>query len=69
MKVVIKICAERGFIPLYVKSFLRKHHIVLLPIRELTFAQDFGDNETAMEEVFEKARQMSPCVVCPPFVS
>ncbi|KAL4076151.1 P-loop containing nucleoside triphosphate hydrolase protein [Scleroderma citrinum] len=46
IKAVIKTCAERGFIPLYVKSF-----------------RDPRGEEVAVQHVFEKARQMSPCVL------
>ncbi|KAF9247382.1 P-loop containing nucleoside triphosphate hydrolase protein [Melanogaster broomeanus] len=46
IKVIMKTCAERGFAPLYVKSF-----------------QSFQGDEFAMQTVFEKARQMAPCVM------
>ncbi|KIJ70138.1 hypothetical protein HYDPIDRAFT_104807 [Hydnomerulius pinastri MD-312] len=46
IKVVMKTCAERGFTPLYVKSF-----------------QSFQGEEASMQNVFQKARQVAPCVL------
>ncbi|TFY61218.1 hypothetical protein EVJ58_g4644 [Rhodofomes roseus] len=46
LKAIMKTCSDRGFAPLYVKSF--RHHR--------------GD-EGAMVEVFNKAREMAPCVM------
>lgn len=46
LKVVIKTCSEKGFSPLYVKSF-----------------QSWMGEEGAMQEVFDKARELSPCVL------
>ncbi|KAJ2931671.1 hypothetical protein H1R20_g5400, partial [Candolleomyces eurysporus] len=46
VKAIIKTCADRGFVPLYVKSF--RHWM--------------GD-EGGIAEVFQKARQLSPCVI------
>ncbi|KAH7887583.1 P-loop containing nucleoside triphosphate hydrolase protein [Phlebopus sp. FC_14] len=46
IKVVMKTCAERGFTPLYVKSF-----------------QSYRGEEASMQDVFQKARQASPCVL------
>ncbi|KAF9226644.1 P-loop containing nucleoside triphosphate hydrolase protein [Gyrodon lividus] len=46
IKVVMKTCAERGFTPLYVKSF-----------------QSYQGEEAAMQSVFQKARQVAPCVL------
>ncbi|KIJ20334.1 hypothetical protein PAXINDRAFT_166412 [Paxillus involutus ATCC 200175] len=46
IKVVMKTCADRGFTPLYVKSF-----------------QSYQGEEVAMQSVFQKARQVAPCVL------
>ncbi|PPR04060.1 hypothetical protein CVT24_010635 [Panaeolus cyanescens] len=46
LKTIMKTCGEKGFAPLYVKSF-----------------QSYQGEEAAMDQVFSKARQMSPCVV------
>ncbi|KIM91080.1 hypothetical protein PILCRDRAFT_811596 [Piloderma croceum F 1598] len=46
IKAVMKSCDEKGFRPLYVKSF-----------------QSYKGEEGAMADVFDKARQLSPCVV------
>ncbi|KIK82312.1 hypothetical protein PAXRUDRAFT_832276 [Paxillus rubicundulus Ve08.2h10] len=46
IKVVMKTCAERGFTPLYVKSF-----------------QSHQGEEGAVQSVFQKARQVAPCVL------
>ncbi|KAF8238855.1 P-loop containing nucleoside triphosphate hydrolase protein [Tricholoma matsutake] len=46
LKAIMKACGNRGFPPLYIKSF-----------------QSFMGEEASMAEVFNKARQMSPCIV------
>ncbi|KAF9481812.1 P-loop containing nucleoside triphosphate hydrolase protein [Pholiota conissans] len=46
LKTIMKTCGEKGFAPLYVKSF-----------------QSWKGEEGAMADVFNKARQLSPCVV------
>lgn len=46
IKAVMKSCDEKGFRPLYVKSF-----------------KSYKGEEGAMADVFNKARQLSPCVV------
>jgi len=46
IKAIMKSCNDKGFAPLYVKSF-----------------QSYMGEEGAMQVVFDKARQMSPCVV------
>jgi len=46
IKAIMKECNDKGFAPLYVKSF-----------------QSYKGEEGAMQDVFDKARQMSPCVV------
>ncbi|KAF9057961.1 P-loop containing nucleoside triphosphate hydrolase protein [Panaeolus papilionaceus] len=46
LKTIMKTCSDKGFAPLYVKSF-----------------QSYSGEEAAMNAVFSKARQLSPCVV------
>ncbi|KAF9006566.1 P-loop containing nucleoside triphosphate hydrolase protein [Cyathus striatus] len=46
LKTIMKTCSDKGFSPLYVKSF-----------------QSYKGEEGAMADVFNKARQVSPCVV------
>ncbi|KAH7931208.1 P-loop containing nucleoside triphosphate hydrolase protein [Leucogyrophana mollusca] len=56
IKVIMKTCAEQGFNPLYVKSFQS--------ISGLQFGiTGYRGEEGAMQDVFEKARQIAPCVV------
>ncbi|KAJ3518065.1 hypothetical protein NLJ89_g106 [Agrocybe chaxingu] len=46
LKTIMKTCGEKGFAPLYVKSF-----------------QSWGGEEMSMAAVFNKARQLAPCVI------
>lgn len=46
LKTIMKTCGDKGFQPLYVKSF-----------------QSWKGEEGAMADVFNKARQLSPCVI------
>ncbi|KAF6762084.1 ATP-dependent Zn protease [Ephemerocybe angulata] len=46
LKTIMKTCGEKGFQPLYVKSF-----------------QSWMGEEAAMAAVFDKARELSPCVI------
>ncbi|KAF8914171.1 P-loop containing nucleoside triphosphate hydrolase protein [Gymnopilus junonius] len=46
LKTIMKTCGEKGFAPLYVKSF-----------------QSYMGEEGAMATVFDKARQLAPCVI------
>lgn len=64
LKVIMKSCENQGFQPLYVKSF--QSMLVLF----LTIETHFRDYHTgwkgeegAMADVFDKARQLAPCVV------
>ncbi|PPQ77701.1 hypothetical protein CVT25_011136 [Psilocybe cyanescens] len=46
LKTIMKTCGEKGFAPLYVKSF-----------------RSWKGDEGAMADVFDKARQLAPCVI------
>ena len=64
IKAVMKSCDEKGFRPLYVKSFQSTSILPLFwtswPIRNTS---GYKGEEGAMADVFDKARQLSPCVV------
>lgn len=61
----MKTCGELGFTPLYVKSFQSTIVLALLSpvIIWLITTAGFKGEEGAMADVFEKARQLSPCVI------
>ncbi|TRM68103.1 P-loop containing nucleoside triphosphate hydrolase protein [Schizophyllum amplum] len=46
LKAIMKECGDKGFLPLYVRSF-----------------RSYKGEEGAMTDVFDKARQLAPCVV------
>jgi transitional endoplasmic reticulum ATPase len=61
----MKECLERGYYPMYVKSLKRRYpisHRMNRMLMKVPFQDYFGD-EYAISEVFQKARDNSPCVV------
>lgn len=63
LKTVMKTCGEKGFAPLYIKSFQSTSSSP--NIEELTQRKcsGFMGEEAAMAIVFSKARQLAPCVI------
>jgi len=64
IKAIMKSCDEKGFRPLYVKSFQSKFIPPLFWTSWLIrITWGYKGEEGAMADVFDKARQLSPCVV------
>ncbi len=64
LKAIIKTCDAKGYAPLYVKSFQSSYFATgnkTLP-PTFTFVGYAGD-EVSMRSVFNKARQLAPCVL------
>jgi len=62
----MKECSERGFSPMYVKTFSRmcmSFLVTYIITLSAVLSQDYFGDEYAIAEVFSKARQNSPCVI------
>lgn len=63
LKTVMKTCDARGYTPLYVKSFQSKKVSLCITNTHYKFASGFAGDEYSMRTVFNKARQLAPCVL------
>jgi transitional endoplasmic reticulum ATPase len=62
----MKNALEKGYSPLYVKSFnsrISTPHITLFPTANVQRSTGWAGEEVAINQVFEKARAESPCLL------
>jgi transitional endoplasmic reticulum ATPase len=63
LKTIMKTCDDKGFPPLYVKSFQSLFSVSVSSVSNNLLFPGWQGEEAAMAAVFDKARQLSPCVI------